>query len=194
LWLNNAYLGVITSTFFKITLFPIIAFTVLLIGYFVFNNLSSMMGRYGDVDGALEQAKIIQTDLLREDQYGANNYDLGEIDGSILGLIKVAPTAVFTALFRPLFWEVGSPTMFISAIENTFLIVFSLFTFLTVSPIKFLRLLLKEPFLLYCLTFSIIFAFGVGIAGTNFGALVRYKIPLIPFFFPMLYLFKNKLK
>ena len=33
-----------------------------------------------------------------------------------------------------------------------------------------------------------LFAFGVGIAGTNFGALVRYKTPLVPFFFSMIYL------
>jgi hypothetical protein len=36
--------------------------------------------------------------------------------------------------------------------------------------------------------FSLFFAFGVGIAGTNFGALVRYKIPMMPFFFGGLYL------
>jgi hypothetical protein len=41
---------------------------------------------------------------------------------------------------------------------------------------------------LFCILFSIFFAFGVGIAGTNFGALVRYKIPMMPFFFGSLYL------
>jgi len=31
-------------------------------------------------------------------------------------------------------------------------------------------------------------AFGVGIATANFGALVRYKIPLVPFYFSALFL------
>ena len=35
----------------------------------------------------------------------------------------------------------------------------------------------------WSVTAAVGFAFGVGIAGTNFGALVRYKIPFIPFFF-----------
>ena len=146
------------------------------------------MGVYGDVDSAVQQAKIIQQDLLRVDQYGKNNYDIGKIDNSISGLLSVAPLAIFTALFRPQFWEVGSVTMLFSAIENTLLLLFTVFLIIYNSPIKFVRIILNEPFLLYCLFFSLIFAFGVGIAGTNFGALVRYKIPLMPFFFPMLFL------
>ena len=146
------------------------------------------MGVYGDVDTAIQQAQVIQDDLLREDQYGENNYDIGQIDGSIGGLISVAPVAIFTALFRPLFWEVGSPTMVLSVIENTIMIIFTIVILLRTSPIKLLRILLNEPFLLYCFIFSILFAFGVGIAGTNFGALVRYKTPLVPFFFSMIYL------
>jgi hypothetical protein len=35
-------------------------------------------------------------------------------------------------------------------------------------------------------------AYGVGIAGTNFGALVRYKTPLVPFFFTMMYIIFKK--
>ena len=78
--------------------------------------------------------------------------------------------------------------MVFSATENFILIIFTLFTLLRVSPFSVLRTLLKEPFLLYCLIFSILFAFGVGIAGTNFGAMVRYKTPLLPFFFSMIYI------
>jgi hypothetical protein len=83
--------------------------------------------------------------------------------------------------------------MVFSAVENFILIIFTLFTLIRVSPFFVLRTLLKEPFLFYCLIFSIFFAFGVGIAGTNFGAMVRYKTPLMPFFFSMIYLL-SKLK
>ena len=41
------------------------------------------MGVYGDVDSAIQQAQVIQDDLLREDQYGGNNYNIGELDGSL---------------------------------------------------------------------------------------------------------------
>ena len=48
--------------------------------------------------------------------------------------------------------------------------------------------MLSEPILLYAFVFSLLFAFGVGVAGTNFGALVRYKVPLMPFYLPMLFI------
>ena len=149
------------------------------------------MGVYGNVNTAIQQAQVIQDDLLREDQYGGNNYNIGQIDGSIFGLISVAPVAVFTALFA-LFWEIGSPTMIFSAIENTILIIFTLITLLRTSPVKLFKILINEPFLFYCFIFSLLFAFGVGIAGTNFGALVRYKVPLMPFFISMLFIVYEK--
>ena len=192
LWLNSAYLKQIKNRLLKILILPLISVLILITGFYVFQNLSSLMGVYGEVDSAIEQAQVIRSDLLRSDQYGSNNYDIGKFDGSLISLISVAPNAIFTALFRPFLWEIGSPTMVFSAIENFILIVFTFFTLIRVSPFAVLKTLLKEPFLLYCLIFSILFAFGVGIAGTNFGAMVRYKVPLMPFFFSMIYIiYKN---
>ena len=191
-WLNNAYLKNINSTIGKLFIFPILLIFVVFIGYQSFSNLSSLMGVYGDVDSAIQQAQVIQEDLLREDQYGGNNYKIGAFDGSVISLFSVAPLAIFTALFRPLLWEVGSPTMLFSAIENSIMLIFTIVILIRTSPIGLLRILWAEPFLLYCFIFSIFFAFGVGIAGTNFGALVRYKTPLVPFFFSMIYLVYKK--
>tara|TARA_B100001287_G_scaffold116244_1_gene97803 strand:- start:935 stop:2287 length:1353 start_codon:yes stop_codon:yes gene_type:complete len=188
LWLNSAYLKNLRSNISKILVFPILLFAIIGTGFFLFNNLSSLMGVYGDVDTAIQQAQVIQEDLLREDQYGGNNYKIGSFDGSFGSLLAVAPIAIFTALYRPLFWEIGSPTMAFSVFENTVLIFFSIFIIIRVSPLKLIKILWSQPFLFYCFIFSIFFAFGVGIAGTNFGALVRYKLPLMPFFFTMIYI------
>ena len=150
------------------------------------------MGRYGSLESAIEKAQITQDDLLRELSYGENNYKLDRIDGSISGLLNSAPLATFTALFRPLPWEIGSPTMVLSAIENTVLLLFVLYSLIRIGPFKFLKIIINDPFLVYCLFFSLFFAFGVGMAGTNFGALVRCKIPLMPFFFSAIYLIRLK--
>ena len=188
LWINSAYLKNIKSSLSKVLVFPIIFGFLAFTAFFISQNLRSVIGVYGDVDTAIQQAQVIQEDLLREDQYGGNNYNIGEFDGSFGGLISVAPLAIFTALFRPLFWEIGSPTMVLSVLENTIMLIFTIVILVRTSPIKLLRILWAEPFLFYCFIFSILFAFGVGIAGTNFGALVRYKTPLVPFFFSKIYL------
>ena len=193
-WINNAYIKKIKNFFFKILFLPIMILILISGGFFAFSNLASLMGVYGNVDTAVQQAQTIQQDLFREDQYGGNNYDLGEIENSFAGLMKVAPLAIFTALFRPLFWEIGSPTMIFSVIENTILLVFTTFILIRTNPFLISKSLIQEPFLLYCFVFSILFAYGVGVAGSNFGALVRYKTPLFPFFFSMVYLLYQKIR
>lgn len=193
LWINNAYLKKIKNPILKTFIFPIFILVFGFLGFYSFNNIAGQMGVYGDVDSAILQAQVIQDDLLRSDQYGDNNYNIGKLDGSIVNLLSIAPLAIFTALFRPLFWEIGSPTMIISAVENTILFLVLLSFLIKTNPLQLFRKIISEPFLMYCFFFSIIFAFGVGIAGTNFGALVRYKIPLMPFFLSSIYLMRKKL-
>ena len=120
----------------KIVKFPFFILIFGVIGYFTFSNLSSLMGVYGDVDTAIEQAQVIQKDLLRDEAYGSNSYNIGEIDGSISGMISIAPIAVFTAIYRPLFWEIGSPMMVISVIENSLLLIFTFYLLLNIGPLR----------------------------------------------------------
>ena len=191
-WINNSYLKNIKNTLIRILVFPALIIIFIGSGLIIFNGLSGSMGVYGSLDGVIRKAQITQDDLLREYHYGGNNYKLDRIDGSVSGFLSSAPLAIFTAIFRPLPWEIGSPTMVVSAIENTILILFVLYSLFRIGPFKFFRITFNDPFLAYCLIFSLFFAFGVGIAGTNFGALVRYKIPLMPFFFSFIYIVRRK--
>ena len=158
IWLNNAYLKKIESSIVRLLVFPLLLIVITFIGVYSTQNLSSLMGVYGDVDSAIQQAQVIQEDLLREEQYGGNNYDIGQLDGSVGGLLSVAPLAIFTALFRPLFWEIGSPTMVLSVIENTFFIIFTLLILLRTSPLKVISILFDQPFLLYCFIFFLLYS------------------------------------
>ena len=193
-WINNYYLKGVKNKLVRILVFPAVIAVFLGLGAIIFNSFSSSMGVYGSLEGAIKKAQITQDDLLNEWHYGGNNYKLDRIDGSISGLMNSAPLAIFTAIFRPLPWEIGSPTMVISAIENTVLLLFTFYSLIIIGPFKFLRIIVNDPFLIYCFIFSLLFAFGVGIAGTNFGALVRYKTPLMPFFFSGVYLVRQKSK
>jgi hypothetical protein len=54
----------------------------------------------------------------------------------------------------------------------------------------------KDPMLMSFFVFAVMFAFFVGLTTANFGALVRYKIALLPFFnivlFRMKYVLNTK--
>jgi hypothetical protein len=192
LWINSAYLKVINNKILKALSLPFLVGAILLTGFLLFENLSSSMGVYGGVETAIEQAQVIQDDLSRTNQYGDNYYSIGKIEGNLSSLLRVAPLAIFTALFRPLFWEIGSPAMIFSALENSILLVFTILILIRTNPYRLIKIIFKEPFILYCFIFSLLMAYGVGIAGTNFGALVRYKTPLVPFFFTMMYIIFKK--
>lgn len=109
-----------------------------------------------------------------------SGYSLGELDGTFGSMLKLAPSAIVVSLFRPFIWEVNNPLMLISAIE-AFLFLFFLIAVVVRSNF-FLIKTISNPTVIFCLVFSLIFAFAVGVSTFNFGSLVRYKIPLLPFF------------
>lgn len=187
-WLNSAYLNKIKSFVVKALVFPAIIVIILFSSVYVFKNISELLGDYGSVDSAIKRAQITQQDLLRSEQYGNNNYDLGEIDGSVPGLLKKAPLAIFTAIYRPSIIEIGSITVLFSVVENTILLIVSIYILLKTKPGRLIRVIRANPIIQYSLAFSLVLAFGVGLASANFGALVRYKIPVIPFYFSALFL------
>lgn len=187
-WLNSAYLNKIKSALLRFFAFPFIVFIVALGGLYIFSNIGSVLGDYGNIETAVEKAKITQQDLLRAEQYGSNSYDIGNLDASISGLLKKAPLAIFTAIYRPSLIEIGSVSSLLSVIENTVLLFFTIFILFKTKTKKLITIIRTNPLIQFSLIFSLILAFGVGIATANFGALVRYKIPFIPYYFSALYL------
>jgi hypothetical protein len=120
-----------------------------------------------------------------------SGYNIGEQDGTLGGMAKLAPQAIVVALFRPFLWESRNPTMLLSAIEATYFIVLTIRIFYRVGVGKTLRAIISSPVLTLCFVFSIIFAISVGISSGNFGTLVRYKIPLMPFYLAGLYIMQS---
>jgi len=106
-------------------------------------------------------------------------------------MAKLAPQAIVVALFRPFLWESRNPTMLLSAIEATYFIVLTIRIFFRVGVGKTLRAIVSSPVLTLCFVFSLIFAISVGISSGNFGTLVRYKIPLMPFYLAGLYIMQS---
>jgi hypothetical protein len=170
---------------------------ILILGFLamttVMSSLSDKLGSFSDIDKAAKRAQQTSEDLKRE-VYGKNSFDLGDFDGTPTSLIKVFPSAVFAGLFRPLVWESNNIVMFFSALENAFLLFVFLKTMWMTKLFKFFSYVTSDPLLVFCFLFSIFFAGSVGIATSNFGALVRYKIPCIPFFLATLYIIQYKLR
>ena len=109
-------------------------------------------------------------------------YTLGNSDPTLLGMLEQAPAGINVTLFRPYLWEARKPIVMISALESLFFLIFTIVVIFRNNPIRVVQRVLSDETLQFCLIFTLIFAFAVGISTSNFGSLVRYKIPCLPFY------------
>jgi hypothetical protein len=106
--------------------------------------------------------------------------------------IILIPNSLAATFFRPFPWEINSPVMLFSAIESAFLLFFTVNFFIKRGIGKFFKFSFSEPRMLMCFVFAMVFAVSVGASTNNFGALSRYKIPCMPFYFVLLILLYRK--
>lgn len=189
-WVFHARLMKIKNPFIRIGTFPFIMIITIGIISVVFSSFKSSLGEYSSLDSVIEKAKITQEDLIREEQYGENYYNIGTIEGSFSSLISKMPLAIFSGLYRPALNEARSIVMLLSALENTFFLLFTLSLLWKSKVFKFFTIIIGDPLLLFCFSYAIFFGFSIGLTAANFGALVRYKIPAIPFLVTSLFLIK----
>ena len=109
----------------------------------------------------------------------ANVVHFSDLRATPASLLKNAPWALFSGLFRPLFWETRSVIQFVPGVENTFLLILfaaaSLrFKKFRTSPHRLLILTVGVYVILLCVLITI--------SAPNFGTLSRYRVGYISFF------------
>jgi hypothetical protein len=182
LWVSFLFIKKINNKLLRIVSAPTLLMGGIALGFFALSLSQTKLGVYGSSTGALKQAQTMQQDLIRSDQYGKNYYDIGKFDASISGVIKKAPTAIIAGLFRPFLWEATNMVTFLSGMENAVILLLTLYLLFRIGIRAVYKVIIREPLILFSLIFSVIFAFSVGLATANFGALVRYRILAVPFF------------
>ncbi|MBI4929243.1 MAG: hypothetical protein HY841_00655 [Bacteroidetes bacterium] len=179
LWMVWNRLSKIKNLAVRIFAAPVIAAVGVAIGVGIWMVTSSNLGTYSTMDSMIEKAQIASLDL-KQDYYHGNSFDLGDYDPTLSGVFSKFPIATVTGLFRPFLWETKNIVMVLSGIENLIILGFTFFVLLR-KPVKALSNLVTIPLVLFCLIFAVFFAFSVAISTSNFGALVRLRIPMIPF-------------
>ena len=71
--------------------------------------------------------------------------------------------------------------MIFSGIENLILLSMTIYILLLLRVYNLFRLMFRHRILFFTIFFSLFFSFAVGLTTSNFGSLVRYKIPAILF-------------
>jgi hypothetical protein len=113
---------------------------------------------------------------------GGSTFTVGATDNSLLGTIALFPVGVVSTFFRPFIWEIRSPLMILSALESLAFLALTYMCFRKVGIGKTFNIIFSDPVIAFCFVFAILFGGIIGGTTTNFGALVRYKLPCIPFY------------
>jgi len=190
IWLTLHYTRQIESVSAKVILTPLLAGVVFLGGYFTISSIQSNLQQYSSIEKVIEKASVTQQDL-KQDYYQGNSFDIGRFDNSISGILSKFPSAFTAGLFRPFIWEARNPVMLIAGLENAFMLGLTFFIFFRIGLLAFFRAVISNPLIFFSLVFSIFFSFFVGLTTANFGALVRYKIPALPFYFSSILIVYN---
>ena len=118
---------------------------------------------------------------------GGSVYTLENIeDGSFLGIVRTYFNSLNVALFRPYLWETPNAIGLANALESFAVLCFTLYLLLRLKLIGFFRLTLKNRLLTFSLVFTLLLAPLAGLVSFNFGTLVRYKAPMVPFYYSLL--------
>lgn len=182
LWVFNENSSRIKSAGLRMIAKPVLLLVGGGLAYVAATTLTAGDARY-DVNAIGERTKITAdylyvTSVTQE----GSAYNIGTLDGSIGSMVKISPQAIVVSLFRPFLWEVRNPIMLLSAFEALFYLYFTIRTFHRAGVGRGLSIIATTPILTLCFVFSLIFGATVGISSSNFGTLVRYKIPLMPFY------------
>jgi len=143
--------------------------------------------KIGENDAKYSVANLTKTSKITAYDIGfftgrdaGSRYSLDISEWTPVGMLQASPAAINVSLFRPYLWEVRNPLMFISSMESAFLLVFTLYVLF--RNFRHLFASVSNYNVLFCLVFSLTFAFAVGISTFNFGTLSRYRILLLPFY------------
>ncbi|RYY58860.1 MAG: hypothetical protein EOO05_15075 [Chitinophagaceae bacterium] len=142
-------------------------------------------------DKILSTVQGVQGSFSVEESSGSN-FNVSSVNNSPFGLLLLFPLGIISTLFRPFPWEAVNPLMILSSLEAFAFLFLTIMVFRRVGFRQFWSIIGKDPALLFCLLYSVLFAGIIGATTTNFGALVRYKIPCIPFYLIMIFVVMHR--
>jgi len=189
LWIGASQIYRMKSMIARVMVVPLVAAILMGSAYYTVIKIGEDDERYA-VGKLATTARVTAYDIRYwSGRFAGSGYSLGELDGSFESMVRLTPQAINVSLFRPYLWEVKNVLMLFSSVESLILL---LACFYVIAKQRH-RILgaFSDPNILFALSFALVFAFAIGVSTYNFGTLVRYKVPLLPFFVTALILMSS---
>lgn len=118
-------------------------------------------------------------------------YDIGNFEPNLGSFLTKVPASISFTLYRPFIWESSNLVMLLAALESSFILLLTIYALFRQKILGFFVIILNDKLVFFCILFTILFAIPIGIASGNYGTLVRYKIPCLPFYVAAMYMIIN---
>jgi hypothetical protein len=159
----------------------IIAVAISLVVCFLFLTLGRFIGGSLDVINTLTyKHNDFVTFSLSLDNVGSL-MDTSMLKPNLIDFSKHIPDALYKSLFKPFPWDVHNVMSLLPAAENVLLVVLCL-----LCIFRFNRQKQQVELLLFSISFVLCLNILNGLIVPVYGALVRYKVPAMPFLFAVL--------
>lgn len=194
IWIGIVKTKNIQSAFIRVAFMPVVLVLSIGGGFAALSLLGNSMGKFA-INKMLETASVTQKDL-KQDYYQGSSFDIGDFEPTVPGMMAKVPAAMAVGLFRPYVWEARNLVMVASGLENLCYLLLVLFLGFRIisSPRRFFRVLSDYPILTFLLCYTLFFSVMVGLSTSNFGALVRFKIPFMSCYIALLLILHELLK
>ncbi len=151
-------------------------FGVHLLLFFLAMNMYRISFKYNILDILKDKQWFLNLEAKKVNAHSI--ISIKRLQLNTVSLVENAPEAIVNTLFRPHLFESKTFFMFVSALENLFLIILALTSFV------FFKKPDKEslPLLYTSVSFVLTLALLIGIVSPVLGSIVRFRIPLLPFF------------
>lgn len=180
-WILATYSHKIRNAFVRFAMTVGIALVCALGFVVVMQKYAEVFGKYS-LDRIAKTSYLISSYIQEQSGDQGSAYNLGDIQPTAASMIGKFPAAVNVTLYRPYIWETRKIMQFVNAIEAMIFMLLTIKVVISLGPAKMWRALAQDPTIQFCLIFTLIFAFAVGLSSGNFGTLSRYRIPCLPFF------------
>ncbi|MBP5668612.1 MAG: hypothetical protein J6X32_10745 [Salinivirgaceae bacterium] len=114
--------------------------------------------------------------MMVQSVQAGSTIDLPVLDNGLASIVANSPRAFLTSLLRPTVFEHGSAAMMVAGIENLLILCVLAAGLFYLKPQN-----LANHDVWYCLSFIVILFVLIGLTTPVLGALVRYKVPALPF-------------
>lgn len=131
-------------------------------------------------EAATSQSLVEGRELAVLLDYGrtGSTIETPRLESTFWSVLKASPIALMNAAFRPFPWEIRSPFMALSGLENILIVL--LLVLAIVGVFRGVAVSVSPVFYV-AISFALVILILTGLVTPVVGAIVRYKVPALPF-------------